>query len=126
MSKRVIIIQTFSWNIKKNNKFVIVVDKIDNETYVLKIIDCINQFKLLFENNVVVFEKNIDFTYNNLIKTFDIVVYLKIFSNNWFKSNILLSDIFYKIFVEIFFVVVNANSNTFIYIMFNTIKKKFE
>ena len=27
---------------KKNNKFVIAVDKINNETYVLKIINCIN------------------------------------------------------------------------------------
>ena len=42
---------------KKNNKFVIAVDKIDNKTYISKIINYINQFKLLFKSDVVVFKK---------------------------------------------------------------------
>ena len=75
-TKNLIIVKTFNKCLKRNNKFVVVINEINNEIYVSKIIDCINQFKLLFDNKIVVFEKNIDFAHKNLIKTFDIIIYL--------------------------------------------------
>ena len=125
-TKNLIIVKTFNKYLKRNNRFVVVINKINNETYVSKIIDCINQFKLSLNNKIVVFEKNIDFTHESLIKTFDTVVYLWIVDNNKFKSNVSFSDVFHKIFVKIFDFIVNTNSSTFIHVMFNTIKKRLE
>ena len=87
-------------------------------------IDCIDQFKSSFENYDVVFEKNVNFAHDNLIKTFNTIVYLKIFNNNKLQSNISLDDVIHENFVEIYDIIVNANSNTFIFFMLNAIEKK--
>ena len=111
---------------KKNNKFVIAINKINDETNVSKMIDCIDQLKSSFKNNDVVFEKNVNFAHDDLIKTLNTIVHLKVFNDDKLQSNVSLNDVIYKNFVKIFDIIVNANSNTFILFMLNTIEKKFE
>ena len=125
-TKNLIIVKTFNKNLKRNDEFVVVINKINDKTYVAKMIDCMNQFRSSFDSEIVVFEKNIDFTHENLIKTFDTIVHLWIVDDDKFKSNVSFDDIIHEIFVKIFDIIVNANSNTFIHVMFNTIKKKLE
>ena len=42
MSKNSIIIQAINKNLKKRNKFVIIINKINNKTDISKVINCIN------------------------------------------------------------------------------------
>ena len=70
--------------LKHEKKIVIVINKINDETNVSKMIDCIDQLKSSFENNNVVFEKNVNFAHDNLIKTLNTIVHLKILNNDKF------------------------------------------
>ena len=70
--------------LKHEKKIVIVINKINDETNVSKMIDCIDQLKSSFENNNVVFEKNVNFAHDDLIKTLNTIVHLRIFNNDKF------------------------------------------
>ena len=64
--------------------------------------------------------------HKHLIETFNAIVYFEIFSYNEFRFDvaILLSNS--KIFFRIFWIVINANLNIFIILMFVLIKKIFK
>ena len=70
--------------------------------------------------------KSADFAHKCLIKTFRIIVYLRIVNNDKLNTNVLLiaknnKNVFYK-----FKIIINSNASITIETMLNNVEKKFK
>ena len=78
---------------------------------------------VLFKKKLEIFEHNVDFAHERLIKIFRTLIYLRIASDSEFEFNISSLALIFKLFIYIFVVVVDTKSNISILIVFNIIKK---
>ena len=75
---------------------------------IANVIDKINQFESSFDEQFKNFQKRIDFAHENLIKTFNTFVHLKIVNNKKFDLNVAFLSINRKNIFKKFIVVVNS------------------
>ena len=88
--------------------FVIVVDYENENENVANVIDNINKFELSFYEQFWIFQKCVDFAHDNLIKTFNAFVHLKIFNNKKFHYDVAFFSINRKNIFKKFIIVVNS------------------
>ena len=88
--------------------FIDIVNYKNEDESITNVIERINQFELSFDEQFKILQKRIDFAHENLIKTFNAFVYLRIVNNRKFDSNIAFLSINCKNIFKEFIVVVNS------------------